>query len=294
MPAVILTGKEVADAMYASIKDKVKKLDPKLGILQIGDDPMSSAYVRQKIKSCEEIGMRHELIKVSEKIRFDELLTLIEELNRDPDITGFIMQLPLPAHLEKATPQIIRSITPMKDIDGFGAYNLGKIFLSTEFEHLPPATPGGVIQMLTHYGIGIEGKHAVIVGRSNIVGKPLAIMLLNRGATVTICHSQTPNLAAMTIQADILCCAVGSAHLIKAPMVKPGAVVIDIGITKNEEGITGDVDFENVQLIASAITPMPGGVGPTTVASLLRNCVRAKERQLELIHNKKLEEQADD
>lgn len=235
--------------------------------------------------------MRHEHIHVSDKTTLDELLVVIEELNRDPDISGFIIQLPLPPQLEAATPQIIRAITPIKDIDGFGAYNLGKTFLSTDFEHLPPATPAGVIELLHYYQIPIEGKHAVVVGRSNIVGKPLGIMLLNRGATVTMCHSKTADLKQMTLQADILCCAVGSAHLITADMVKPGATVIDIGITKVGEGIQGDIDFENVQHIASAITPMPGGIGPTTVASLIRNCVRAKERQLELIRNKKIEEE---
>jgi methylenetetrahydrofolate dehydrogenase (NADP+)/methenyltetrahydrofolate cyclohydrolase len=182
--------------------------------------------------------------------------------------------------LQAFVPDIIRAIDPKKDVDGFGAYNLGKMFLSKDFEHLPPATPSGIVTLLTHYNIPIVGKHAVIVGRSNIVGKPLAMMLLNRDATVTICHSKTKNLKELTLQADILVAAVGSPDIITADMVKPGAVVIDVGTSRNAEGkIAGDVDFDAVQTIASAITPVPGGVGPMTVASLIRNCVRAKERQ---------------
>jgi methylenetetrahydrofolate dehydrogenase (NADP+)/methenyltetrahydrofolate cyclohydrolase len=211
-----------------------------------------------------------------------KLLSVIDTLNDDPDVSGFIVQLPLPGHLQKDVPTIIRAIDPKKDVDGFTAYNLGKMFLSTEFEHLPPATPAGVLTLLTDYQIPIEGKHAVIVGHSNIVGKPLALMLLNRGATVTVCHVKTVDLASHTRQADILCTAVGKAALITKDMVKPGAVVIDIGISRDEqERLRGDVDFEAVKEIASAITPVPGGVGPMTVASLIRNCVRAKERQIQ-------------
>ena len=223
--------------------------------------------------------MRHEHQHLKETTTLKELLTLIHELNDDPDVSGFIVQLPLPSHLQPHVPEIIRIIDPKKDVDGFTAYNIGKMFLSPEFEHLPPATPAGVISLLEHYRIPIEGKHAVVVGSSNLVGKPLAVMLLNRLATVTVCHIKTVDLASHTRQADILCSAVGKANLITAAMVKPGAVVIDIGISKDEEGLHGDVDFQAVKEIASAITPVPGGVGPMTVASLIRNCVRAKERQ---------------
>ncbi len=281
MSATILFGKPVADALLESLKSDVQKLNPKLVVVQVGEDPASTSYIRQKLLSCEAVGMRHEHRHLDERTTLPELMHTIEELNNDADVTGFIVQLPLPKHLTPHVPQVIRAIDPKKDIDGFGAYNLGKMFLSAEFEHLPPATPAGVIEMLAHYKISIEGKHAVIVGRSNIVGKPLAIMLLNRGATVTVCHSRTKNLAEITRQADILCAAVGSPKMITKDMVKKGAVIIDIGVSRTEKGLSGDVDFEAVLDVASAITPVPKGVGPMTVASLIRNCVTAKRRQIE-------------
>jgi methylenetetrahydrofolate dehydrogenase (NADP+)/methenyltetrahydrofolate cyclohydrolase len=261
------------------LKPRVQELDPKLVIVQVGDDPASASYIRQKVKSCEKIGMRAEHKHLSVKITFEELLKVIQELNSDADVTGFIVQLPLPKHLQAKLPEIIRAIDPKKDVDGFGAYNLGKMFLSTEFEHLPPATPAGIIALLEYYKVEVAGKHAVIVGRSNTVGKPLAAMLINRDATVTVCHSRTTELGQRTLDADILVAAVGKPNLITADMVKEGAVVIDVGINEVEGALVGDVDFDSVSKIASAITPVPGGVGPMTVASLLRNCVRAKERQ---------------
>jgi len=281
MSAIIMSGKEVAMALLLSLKKKVEQLNPKLVIVQVGHDPASDSYIKQKLKSCEAVGLRREHIHLSEKTTLGDLLDLITELNHDPDIAGFIVQLPLPDHLMEHVPEINKAIDPKKDIDGFGAYNLGKMFLSPVFEHLPPATPAGIIEMLRFYKISIEGKHAVIVGRSNVVGKPLAIMLLNRGATVTVCHSKTPDLSVFTRQADILCSAVGRAGLITSDMVKPGAVVIDVGVSRTAEGLKGDVDFERVKEVASAITPVPGGVGPMTVASLIRNCIHAKERQME-------------
>lgn len=281
MEARILSGKEAAAALLATLKPKVRELDPKLVIVQVGSDPASASYIKQKLKSCGDIGMRSEHKHLSGKTSLAELMALIEELNGDSDVTGFIVQLPLPSALQDSVPEIIRAIDPKKDVDGFGAYNLGKVFLSMEFEHLPPATPAGVIALLKHYEIPIEGKHAVIVGRSNHVGKPLAVMLLNRNATVTICHSRTTNLPELTRQADLLIAAIGRAKMITKEMVRPGAVVIDIGINSTPEGLCGDVDFEAVKSVASAITPVPGGVGPMTVASLIRNCLRAKERQLE-------------
>jgi methylenetetrahydrofolate dehydrogenase (NADP+) / methenyltetrahydrofolate cyclohydrolase len=280
MTAQILSGKDVAAAMIAELEPKIRALDPKLVVVQVGDDPASSSYIKQKMKSCESVNMRHEHMHLPEATTRHELFAIIEKLNGDPDVSGFIVQLPLPKHLEELVPEVIKAIDPKKDVDGFGAYNLGKMFLSAEFEHLPPATPSGVIRMLEHYKIPVMGKHAVIVGRSNIVGKPLAVMLLNRGATVTVAHSKTSDLGAMTRQADILCVAVGKANLITADMVKPGAVVIDVGMNRIDGKLRGDVDFEAVQEVASAITPVPGGVGPLTVASLIRNCVRAKERQV--------------
>ncbi|MDO8649297.1 MAG: bifunctional 5,10-methylenetetrahydrofolate dehydrogenase/5,10-methenyltetrahydrofolate cyclohydrolase [Candidatus Peregrinibacteria bacterium] len=279
MPALLLVGRPAADALLASLKEKIAALNPKLVIVQVGDDPASESYIRQKVKSADSVGLRAEHRHLPKETDLATLLSLIAELNADPDVTGFIVQLPLPEHLHGAEPQIIKAIDPKKDVDGFGAYNLGKMFLSTEFEHLPPATPAGVIELLNFYKIAIEGRHAVIVGRSNIVGKPLAIMLLNRGATVTICHSRTVNLPEYTRQADILFSAVGKPRLIQADMVKRGAVVIDIGVSRDEEGLKGDCDFEELKQIVSAITPVPGGVGPMTVASLIRNCVRAAERQ---------------
>lgn len=279
-PFTLLSGKPVAEKLLAALQPEIAKLDPKLVIVQVGDDPASTSYILQKLKSCEAVGLRHEHKHLNEKTTLPELMQLIDELNKDRDVTGFIVQLPLPKQLQPSVPQVIRAIDPKKDIDGFGAYNLGKMFLSTEFEHLPPATPAGVIELLSYYNIPIEGKHAVVVGHSNIVGKPLAIMLLNRDATVTVCHIKTKNLKSHTLQADILCVAVGKPNLITKDMVKPGAVVIDIGVTRVGDKLSGDVDFEHVKEIASAITPVPGGVGPLTVASLIRNCVTAKKRQM--------------
>ncbi|TSC58998.1 MAG: methenyltetrahydrofolate cyclohydrolase/5,10-methylenetetrahydrofolate dehydrogenase (NADP+) [Candidatus Peregrinibacteria bacterium Greene0416_19] len=281
MPAQILSGREVADQLLDSLKPQIEAMNPKLVIVQVGDDPASSSYIKQKLKSCEKVGLRHEHRHLAADISFEDLMKSVDALNEDSDVTGFIVQLPLPSHLESHAPQLIRAIDPKKDVDGFGAYNLGKMFLSPEFEHLPPATPSGVIEILNFYKIPVEGKHVVVVGRSNIVGKPLAVMLLNRGATVTVCHSKTKDLAHFTKQADILCTAVGKAKMITRDMVRPGVVIIDIGVSRDAEGLKGDVDFENVKEVASAITPVPGGVGPMTVASLIRNCVRAKERQLE-------------
>lgn len=280
MSALLLDGRKAADAILAKLKPLVASLNPKLVVVQVGDDPGSSSYIKQKLKSCAAVNMRSEHRHLAAATTLKELLAVIDELNDDPDVTGFIVQLPLPEHLQKDVPLVNRAIDPKKDVDGLGAYNLGKMFLSREFEDLPPATPGGILLLLEHYGIPVKGKHAVIVGRSNIVGKPLAVMLLNRDAWVSVCHSGTKDLGSMTRQGDILVSAVGKPKLISSTMVKPGAVVIDVGTTRTEEGLRGDVDFEAVKEIASAITPVPGGVGPMTVASLIRNCVRAKERQI--------------
>ena len=281
MSFTLLDGRKAADALLASLKPKVQELDPKLVVIQVGDDPASASYITQKLKSCEKIGMRSEHKHLPATTDLPTLMALVDDLNADADVTGFLIQLPLPEHLQKHVPQIIRQIDPKKDVDGFCAYNLGKMFLSTEFEHLPPATPSGVIALLDYYHIQIEGKDAVVVGHSNTVGKPLSIMLLNRNATVTTCHIYTKNLARHTREADILAVAVGKPGLITADMVKEGAVVVDIGITRTKDGLRGDTDFEALKKKVSAISPVPGGVGPMTVASLLRNCVRAKERQLE-------------
>lgn len=281
MSTLLLSGRVAADKILTVLKSKIAQLNPKLVVVQVGDDPGSGSYIKQKIKSCTEVGMRSEHRHLPSAISLSDLMTEINRLNADPDVTGFIVQLPLPGHLQPHVPEIIRAIDPKKDVDGFGAYNLGKVFLSKEFEHLPPATPAGIIMLLEHYKISVAGKHAVIVGRSNIVGKPLAVMLLNRDATVTVCHSKTKKIADCTLQGDILIAAVGKPKFITKDMVKPGAVVIDVGTSRVGGTLTGDIDFEAVEKVASAITPVPGGVGPMTVASLIRNCVRAKERQRE-------------
>lgn len=280
MPAQILSGREAADALLLTLKPKVKKLDPKLVVVQVGNDPASASYIKQKFKSCEAVGMRSEHIHLPEDTELATLMDIVTKLNTDTDVTGFIVQVPLPPALQAHVPEIVKAIDPKKDIDGFGAYNLGKMFLSVEFEHLPPATPGGIVILLEHYKIPVKGRHVVIVGRSNTVGKPIAVMLLNRDATVTVCHHHTKNLADLTRQADILIVAVGKANLITGDMVKEGVVVIDVGMNKTDAGLVGDCDA-SVAEKASAITPVPGGVGPMTVASLIRNCVRAKERQLQ-------------
>lgn len=284
MSALILSGDAPAREILDALKEEISTLDPKLVIVQIGNDPASDSYIRKKLDSCAAVGMRHEHHQFRENVTQSEMYAEIKALNTDDDVTGYIIQLPLPDHLQKIQPQLFREIDPYKDVDGFTAYNIGKMFLSTEFEHLPPATPAGVIAMLEFYNIDIRGKHAVVVGHSNIVGKPLALMLLNRGATVTVCHDATKDLAHHTLQADILVTAVGKPGLIKPDMIKKGAVVIDIGITSTINGLKGDVDFGAAKEIASAITPVPGGVGPMTVACLLRNCVTAKKRQMERAH----------
>lgn len=281
MSATILSGTELSQKILESLKADVKRLDPKLVIVQVGNNPASDSYIRKKLESCAAIGMRHEHLHFKEEISFKELVKTIHTLNNDDDVTGYIIQLPLPGVLQENEPQLFREIDPYKDVDGFTAYNLGKMFLSTAFEHLPPATPAGIITLLEDAGIQIEGKCAVIVGHSNIVGKPLGIMLLNRNATVINCHKFTENLAHYTKQADILISAVGKPNLITADMVKPGVVVIDVGMNRVGDKLVGDVAFDDVSKVASAITPVPGGVGPMTVATLLKNCVRAKERQME-------------
>jgi methylenetetrahydrofolate dehydrogenase (NADP+) / methenyltetrahydrofolate cyclohydrolase len=279
MSAKLLSGTDAAKALLDDLKPKIKELNPKLVIVQVGTEAASDSYIKRKIKTCEEVGLDAGHVQLPFETLFEALHEKIEELNSDPNVTGFIVQLPLPPHLTQMLPIILRSIDPRKDVDGFTAYNLGKTFLSTEFENLPPATPAGIITLLEHYDIPIAGKHVVIVGRSNIVGKPLAVMMLNRDATITICHRHTADLKEQTLQADILVSAVGHPGLITADMVKKGATVIDVGVSRTDEGeLKGDVDFDAVKDIASAITPVPGGVGPMTVASLIRNVVRAKER----------------
>lgn len=279
----LLDGRLVSDSLLKDIARQVtrlkkKKINPKLVILLVGDNPASLSYIRQKEKAAEKVGILGITKKLPVKTTTQKLIDEVERLNKDASVHGILVQLPLPHHIQ--APLVMKSIEPKKDVDGFGAYNLGKMFLEREFENLAPCTPRGILKILEFYKISPEGKHVVIVGRSNIVGKPLAVMLINRDATVTVCHSKTKNLAHHTKQADILVAAVGRPRMISANMVKKGAVVIDVGVTRVENGLVGDVDFEKVGRKASWITPVPGGVGPMTVACLMENVVRAAGRSL--------------
>ena len=278
---MILEGKKYA----ALLKDEARKMAEELGItpglavIIVGSDPASCVYVRNKEKACQELGFYSELIELPETTSKDELLEVIERLNNEPKVHGILVQLPLPKALAPFEHEILDSISPVKDVDGFHPINVGN--LSIGREALVPCTPYGCIKMLELENIAIEGKHAVIIGRSNIVGKPLAQLLLAKNATVTVCHSRTTNLAEITRQADILIAAVGKPHFVTKDMVKPGAVVLDVGINRiAPKKLVGDVDFENVKDIASYITPVPGGIGLLTIAMLMQNTVRAAKLQL--------------
>jgi len=269
--------------MYEKLQGEVaalkgKNIHPKLAIILVGEDPASLSYIKAKRKASETIGVESEFIQMKpEEVTTESLVAKVQELNSDPAVHGILVQLPLPEHVY--APKVIKSIDPHKDVDGFTAYNLGKMFLSREFEELAPCTPLGVIRLLENYKIEVSGKEVTIVGSSNIVGKPLSVMLMNRKATVTVCNSRTPDLAAHTKKADILVVAVGKPKLITAEMVKKDAVVVDVGINRVDGKIVGDVDFEEVGKIASYITPVPGGCGPMTVACLMENVVKATKKQ---------------
>jgi len=273
---ITISGTEVSNVILDDLKEKIKKMDnkPKLVIVQVGDNPASETYVGMKLKRAKSIGMDAMLKKLPENAKEKELLDIVNELNHDKHVTGFIVQLPLPKHMNETT--VINSIDPKKDVDGFTSTNIGNLVLGIPEENiLLPATPAGIIKLLEYYKIPIKGKHAVVVGRSNIVGKPVASLLLNRSATVTICHSRTNNLAAHTKQADILVVAVGKPGIITADMVKDGAYVFDVGTSKVNGKLCGDVDFENI-IKKAHCSPIPGGVGPMTVAMLLNNVVKTK------------------
>lgn len=277
----LLDGRKLADSILETVSKSVHALKhndvhPKLAFFLVGENTASMAYVKQKEKACQKTGIAFEHLDFPESVTTQALIDAIETLNEREDVHGILIQLPLPAHIN--TPLVIRAIDPQKDVDGFHAYNIGKMTLSTEFEALVPATPKGIVKILEAYNIPIEGKEVVVVGHSNIVGKPISIMLLNRNATVTTCHKFTQNLAVHTLRADILIVAVGKAGLITADMVKPGAVVIDVGINRVDGKIVGDVDFERVQDKVAYLTPVPGGVGPMTVACLMENIVLACQR----------------
>jgi len=272
----VLSGKEPAEAVLMNVKRRAGEINwtPTLGIVLVGEDKASEIYVENKIKKAAACGIKTNLHKLPATVSEKELLALIERLNEDRNVDGFIVQSPLPNHIDET--KVMESINPEKDVDGWTSVNLGRMFIG--MNSFLPATPAGVVRMLEYYNIPIEGRHAVIVGRSNVVGKPLAILLLSKNATVTICHSKTKNLSEYTRSSDILIAAVGLPGLIKADMVKKGAVVIDVGITRIGEKIRGDVEFEEVIKKADC-SPVPGGVGPMTVAMLLNNVVLAAERK---------------
>ncbi|MBS3133102.1 bifunctional methylenetetrahydrofolate dehydrogenase/methenyltetrahydrofolate cyclohydrolase FolD [Candidatus Woesearchaeota archaeon] len=272
MTAKLIDGKEIAKKIREGIKKEVSAMAKKPGLAAIivGENPASKIYVGIKRRTCDEVGIYSEEHKLPEKTSEEELLELIRKLNADDKIHAILLQLPVPNHInsEKA----LSAIALEKDVDGFSPVNIGRLVSGNE--SFVPCTPKGIIRLLEETGIEIEGKNAVVVGRSNIVGKPTASMLLNRNATVTVCHSRTKNLGKITKQADILVVAVGKANMITKDMVKEGAVVIDVGMNDVDGKLTGDVDFENVKEKASWITPVPGGVGPMTVAMLLENTVK--------------------
>lgn len=280
MSVRILEGKVFAAQIKQSVKVEVEKIkatqrmNPGLAVIIVGENPASKVYVANKHKACEELGIYSEVISLPESISKEELLAQIISLNENPAIHGILLQLPLPEALKNEEAELLKAIHPDKDVDGFHPVNVGKLAIGQE--HLVPCTPAGCIKMLELANVEIAGKHAVIIGRSNIVGKPMANLLLARHATVTICHSRTANLPSITRQADILIVAIGKAHFVTADMVKPGAVVIDVGINRlPDKKLVGDVDFEQVKEVAGAITPVPGGVGLLTIAMLLSNTVKA-------------------
>jgi methylenetetrahydrofolate dehydrogenase (NADP+) / methenyltetrahydrofolate cyclohydrolase len=254
---------------------KTKGIVPGLAVVLVGDNPASAVYVRNKVKSCADNGLHSVLEKHDASMTEAALLTLVDKLNNDPSIHGILVQLPLPAHIDAH--KVIEAIAPEKDVDGFHVASAGALMVGQP--GFWPCTPYGCMKMLESIGYQLKGKHAVVIGRSNIVGKPMALMLLQQNATVTVCHSGTVNLKAMTLQADVIVAAVGKRNVLTADMVKPGAVVIDVGMNRNDEGkLCGDVDFEGVSQVASYITPVPGGVGPMTITMLLVNTIEAAER----------------
>lgn len=281
--ARILSGKEFAarikeDAARGVAELKAAGVLPRLAVIIVGSDPASEVYVRNKQRTCEELGIRSDHIALPAETTEEELLACIEELNVDPEVHGILVQLPLPAQIAEDEEEILSHIDPRKDVDGFHPVNVGHLVLGAP--GLRPCTPAGCIRMLDYAGIPIEGAHAVIIGRSNIVGKPMAHLLLERNATVTICHSRTQNLAAIARTADILVAAVGRPRFVTADMVKEGATVIDVGINRiAPKMLVGDVDFDAAAAVAGAITPVPGGVGLLTVAMLMENVVQAAKAQ---------------
>lgn len=278
--ATIMDGKALSLKLKEQMKQRIAQLkqqgiNPKLVVVLVGDNSASQVYVRNKHKSCGEVGIESEVITMPEQTTQQELLEEVERLNQDETVDGILVQLPLPKQIDEKT--VLRSILPEKDVDGFHPVNVG--LLSIGDECFAPATPSGIIAMFQEYGIDIAGKNCVVIGRSNIVGKPMAALLLKNNATVTICHSKTEDLASYTRRADVVIVATGRRHTLTAEMVKEGAVVVDVGMNRNEQGkLCGDVDYEEVKEKASFITPVPGGVGPMTITELLENTIQAAQR----------------
>lgn len=279
--ATIINGKEIAAKIRRNLKEEADELKkqgilPKLAVIMVGDDSASKVYVRNKSRACDEVGIVYEEYLLDADITMDKLLNLIESLNEKKDVHGILLQSPIPNHLD--INKAFQAISPKKDVDGFHPLNVGKLALGQDT--FISCTPHGVIRMMEENNINIEGKHAVIIGRSNIVGKPLIQCLLNKNATVTVCHSRTQNIKEITKTADILIAALGKAKFVTEDMVKQGAIVIDVGINRSEEGkLVGDVDYEQVEKKASYITPVPGGVGPMTIAMLMENAIKAAKLQ---------------
>ncbi|MFC4411155.1 bifunctional methylenetetrahydrofolate dehydrogenase/methenyltetrahydrofolate cyclohydrolase FolD [Chungangia koreensis] len=283
MSAELISGKTIGEEIRQSITQRVDKLKelgvtPGLAVVLVGNDPASHTYVTNKQKTSKKLGMHSELIEFDESISQEELLNTINRLNTDDSIHGILVQLPLPEHIEERA--VIAAIDPSKDVDGFHPINAGKLMIGEE--GFIPCTPFGIMKMIEKIGFDLKGKHAVVIGRSNIVGKPIGQLLLQQDATVTYCHSKTVDLPTITKQADLLVAAVGRPKMITSEHVKEGAVVIDVGINRDENNkLCGDVDFDDVKEIASAITPVPGGVGPMTITMLMANTLLSAERTLQ-------------
>ena len=275
--AKLLSGKTVSARIKENLKREIEELKaegilPGLAVIIVGEDPASKVYVGRKEAMCQELGMHSEKFALPEETTQEELLALVEKLNNDDKVHGILVQLPLPKHLDEKA--VINTIRPEKDVDAFHPVNVGKIMIG-DYDFVP-CTPAGIMELIAESDVEVEGKTCVVIGRSNIVGKPMSMLLLHKNGTVTTCHSRTKNIAEITKTADILVAAVGRANFVTADMVKPGAVVIDVGMNRLSDGrLVGDVDFENVEKIAGAITPVPGGVGPMTIAMLMKNTFTA-------------------
>ncbi len=280
MAATIISGTQISQEIRQDIKQEVEAMkaqgfQPGLAVVLVGDDPASHVYVRNKEKACHDLGYYSEVHRLSADTSQEELLALVDKLNKQDTIHGILVQLPLPKQIEEKA--VIDAISPQKDVDGFHPINVGNLMIGDE--SLLPCTPAGVIEMIKRTGIEMSGKHAVVIGRSNIVGKPVSMLLQRENATVTMCHSRTANMKELTQQADILVVAIGRANFVDASFIKPGAVVIDVGMNRLDTGkLAGDVDFESAKEVSGPITPVPGGVGPMTITMLMKNTLVAARR----------------